>query len=40
MRGEVVGVNTLGSNAEQAQNLNFAVSVIELRALLKKTASP
>ncbi len=35
MHGEVVGVNTLASSSEQAQNLNFAVSVLELRELFK-----
>jgi S1-C subfamily serine protease len=40
MLGEVVGVNTLGSNSEKAQNLNFAVSVLELRELFRKSARP
>ncbi len=35
MRGEVVGINTLGSVGSEAQNLNFAVSHEEILALLK-----
>ena len=35
MRGEVVGVNTLAVNGELGQNLNFAISSLDLRNLLQ-----
>jgi S1-C subfamily serine protease len=35
-RGEVVGINTSVWREENSQNINFAVSVLELRALIDK----
>jgi S1-C subfamily serine protease len=34
VQGKVVGVNTLGSNSSKIQNINFAVSAIDLQYVL------
>jgi S1-C subfamily serine protease len=35
-RGEVIGITSSGIRASQAQNVNFAIKINELRALLRK----